>query len=225
MKKVFAILLVLALVAGFVFAADSEQHKIVVKSDVTAVVPVFALKLNDTAITNSTTAETTTDATNSAYHQYTNRFGEESSYVYGTASDADTSTVDVGFNLDQGGSVTVYAVLLNPAKQIETYTLTFSDGVFAAKKNGGDYSVTPTITTTEGTSTTGCVIAKGDAVGESTTNFVTNLTFDGKLVTAASSTPYTLATALYTYAPDNSVDLLETGKYYYANIVLTVAAT
>ncbi len=43
MKKVFAILLVLALVAGFVFAVDSENHKINLKPVVEGHLPEFQL--------------------------------------------------------------------------------------------------------------------------------------------------------------------------------------
>lgn len=229
MKKVFAILLVLALVVGFAFA--NETHTLKVKSDVTSVIPVFALRYADnaTAITNSTSGPYTSEqisAENSGLdssdlYQYSNRYGENTAYSYG---DNDTA-VDVNFNLDEGGSVTVYAVLLNPAKQIETYNLTFGGGVFAAKYQGDDYSVSPkSITTAALANTKGVVAAAGEAAASAETgNKVIGLTFNGYVV--EDTLPLKLASAVYAYDPDKKVDLLPEGEFYYADVTLLISAT
>lgn len=228
MKKVLAIFLVLALVAGFVFAADSETHKIKIKSDVTSIIPVFGLRYGTdaTKITNSTTgpytaaqiAEENSGLNDDDLHQYSNRFGENASYSIDNA-------IDVNFNLDEGGSVTIYAVLLNPAKQIETYNLTFGGGVFAAKYHGDDHPVAPeSIVTAPLASTNGVVASEGDdAESGETGNKVIGLTFNGYPV--EDNLPLALASAVYTYKADNKVDLLPEDEYYYADVTLLISAT
>ena len=196
MKKVLTILAVLAIVTFAVFA-DSEVHKIRIKADVDEVVPAFQLWLGATK-TNTTPVVFTNNAT------------------YNLVDDA--TAIDTGFNLDAGGSVTVYAVLANKAKINKAYTLTFSDGVFSVKRNTVGGTLVPSITTTAldpkitGTSSIVKTSEADDAPVE--------VTFNGTTVTA---TDPKLATAVYNYTGDPTIDPTAEDEYYYANIVLTVA--
>ena len=196
MKKVLTILAVLIVLTSAVFA-ESEVHTIRVKADVTEVVPAFQLWLGATK-TNTTPVVFTDNAT------------------YNLVDDA--TAIDTGFNLDAGGSVTVYAVLANKAKINKAYTLTFSDGVFTVKRNSVGGTLEPSITTTAldpkitGTSSIVKTSEADDAPVE--------VTFNGTTVTA---TDPKLATAVYNYTGDPTIDPTAEDEYYYANIVLTVA--
>ena len=208
MKKLIAILAIMVVLAGFVFAAtpasgDSETHKIKVKADVTEVVPQFQLWYG-TNKTNTTPAD----------------FANGVEYTpYATAA------IDVGFNLDANGSVTVTAVLANKAKINKAFDLAFSDGVFAVKKNGQDDTHAPSsITTTAGDVITGTSsIAKVIAANaqEAAADAAVRVTFNGTTVTATNPV---LATAVYAYTADPTIDPNPAGEFYYADIVLTVTA-
>ena len=207
MKKLIAILAIMVVLAGAVFAA--ETHTIRIMADVTEVIPIFGLKMTTPAqsyVTNDAAA-----------------FGAGSSYGH----TANNQAFDVVFNLDEDGSVVFTALLMNPAKQNETYTLEFGGGTFAVKKNGGNASLAPTsITTSAGTTTAGLTIAAGsNATVSGATNKIINLTFDGTTVAAAASDPYPLATATYEYTADPEIDPTEEGQYYYADVTLVVTAT
>ena len=197
MKKFFAILMIVLMATAIVFA-DSEAHTIKIKADVASQVPAFQLWYGE-AKTNTTP----TVFTNSA--------------SYDEAYDSEAEAVDTGFNLDVGGTVTVYAVLANAAKINAAYTLTFSDGVFAVKRNAISGTLAPTITTTAGSVITGTsAIAKTTAAADAPVQ----VTFNGTTVTA--SNPQ-LATAAYAYTGDPTIDPNATGEFYYADITLTVA--
>ena len=198
MKKVLTILAVLIVLTSAVFA-ESEVHTIRVKADVTEVVPAFQLWLGETK-TNTTPVVFKNNAT------------------YNLVDDA--TAIDTGFNLDAGGSVTVYAVLANKAKINKAYTLTFSNGVFNVTRNGGAGTLVPSIETTAGAVIVGTsAIAKlDDAVADSPVE----VTFNGTTVTAADPK---LATAVYSYTGDPTIDPTAEDEYYYANIVLTVSTT
>ena len=226
MKKAITILAVLIVLVGAVFA---ENHTIQIKADVSSIIPVFSLQFNgaksvasttkDTAETIVTDEETGATAPNPEYLQYSDR--------YGLGNHSDDTAVLAGFKLDKGGSVTVYAVLLNKAKQIETYDLTFSDGVFDVKRQGRTENETlaPTsITTAALANTAGCVANLENRTGADggAANRIVKLTFDGQTV---QSTNLQLASATYTYQGDDTIDMLEADQYYYADIVLTVSAT
>lgn len=239
MKKAITILAVLIVLVGAVFA---ETHKIQIKADVTSIIPVFGLRYAEEAskITNSTTRIGNDQDAN--YQQYTNRYGlneavpaqgqegdddyvpavAEVPYTYGYTSNA----IDVGFNLDKGGNVTVYACLLNPAKQIKTYHLTFGDGVFDVNRQGDPQTLNPaSITTAPLANTAGCRATTGDpAISGETGNNVINVTFDGKTVAAAATAVLPLASAIYAYNGDETIDMLATGEYYYADIVLGISS-
>ena len=196
MKKVLTILAVMAIVTCAVFA-DSETHKIRIKADVTEVVPAFQLWLGATK-TNTTPVAFSDGAT------------------YYLTDDA--TAIDTGFNLDEGGSVTVYAVLANKAKINKAYILTFSDGVFNVTRNNVAGTLVPSIATTAldpeigGTSS----IIKTSAADDAPVK----VTFNGTTVT---ETDPKLATAIYSYVADTEIDPTAEDEYYYANIVLTVA--
>ena len=145
-------------------------------------------------------------------------------YTFGYTDNA----IDVNFNLDKGGSVTVYACLLNPAKQIKTYLLTFGDGVFDVKRQGNTENQTlapASITTAAIANTDGCRATEGSAAASGEAgNKVINVVFDGKTVSAASSAVLPLASAIYAYNADETIDMLAAGQFYYADIVLGIAA-
>ena len=241
MKKAITILAILAIVVGAVFA---ETHKIQIKADVTQIVPVFGLRYGENAATFTNSTTRIADDEDPNFQQYTNRYGlaeavegvgeegdpdyvapvAEVPYTYGYTSNA----IDVGFNLDKGGSVTVYACLLNPAKQIKTYLLTFGDGVFDVKRQGVTENQTlapASITTAALANTAGCRATAGSAAASGETgNYVINVAFDGKTVAAATSDVLPLASAVYAYSADETIDMLAAGEFYYADIVLGIAA-
>ena len=223
MKKLIAILMVLAIVAGFAFADPTpapakETHTVLVKADVTEVAPVFALRLGaDGVITNVTAGPDETT------HQYTNAFADGGDYK-AASNDTDAERIDVGFNLDEGGTVTVYARLLNPAKQIKTYHLEFSDGKFEVTEKESPVTIEPTITTSADLDVTGVATSLSADTGAEggTNNKIVSVVFNGQPVAAATD----LASAVYSYAAHPDVDLKDTEDgFYYADIVLTVSAT
>lgn len=226
MKKAITILAVLIVLVGAVFA---EDHTIRIKADVTSVIPVFALKYDnvttgagDTAITNETTRETTTDKTSADYGQYTNRYTDNGEYIAadGTVL-ANTDAVTTGLKLDKGGDVYFNAMLLNPAKQKKGYTLEFKGGVFTATINSGaeTVTITPTITRNSMNTTT----SNGFAVSAGADTYKVRVVFDGKQVVNNDS--INLATAKYAYAATPQIDMpAGTENYYYADVTLTITA-
>ena len=212
MKKVFAILLVLALVAGFVFA---ESHELRVKADVTEVLPAFNLYHVEGTDTNSTT---------------TNVYGTNASYA---TLKADNAATDVNFNLDEANkSFSVTAEVINNVKTTKKFKIEFTGGVFSVKRNtvGGTYSPKQ-ITVAYGSANDAIkeFTGKSDSdtnatVTADTTETLTAtsyVTFSGKTGTGA-TTPITVATATYTYAGDDSIDPTASGVYYYADVKMTV---
>ncbi|MBQ7644718.1 MAG: hypothetical protein IJS84_06800 [Spirochaetales bacterium] len=228
MKKVITILAVLIVLASAVFAA--ETHTIKVKADVTEVVPVFGLTMtspdHDDYVTNAATP------VSQGSSEYTTQYGKGDAYGHTQNSQA----FDVEFNLNEDGSVTFQALLLNRAKQNETYTLEFGGGSFAVTKAGGAGTHAPaSITTSAGTTLTGLTIGLGSAAavgGE--TNKKINLTFDGKTVNIGNTGKYVLGTAIYAYEGDDDIDPSKTSskaveidgkKFYVADVTLVVSAT
>ena len=199
MKKVLTILAVLIVLTSAVFA-DSEAHVIRVTADVTEVVPAFQLWLS---VANDESAiDATTNGTPNSF---------ENAKEYKLVDNA--TAVDTGFNLDEGGHVSVYAVLANKAKSNKAFTLTFSNGVFNVKKNGSSATLVPEIATTAGSVITGTSAIEKTS---SATGAPVQVTFNGTTVTA---TDPKLATATYSYVADSAID----PGVYYADIVLTVA--
>ena len=215
MKKLIAVLAIMVVLAGAVFAA--ETHRITIKGDVTVVVPVFGLNLG----TYTTNAATLTTVNTVA--PYTTQYGAAT--TYGMTALDETDAIAVTFKLDKGGSVTFNAVLLNPAKQNASYTLEFGDGVFNVSRNGitENQKLAPKSITTEAKGAgTGVSTALGDAVGQSTTNKKIAVTFNG--TTVDETLPYTLATAVYAYDADPTIDPTTNGAFYYADVTMAVTA-
>ena len=221
MKKVITILAILVVLVGSVFA---EDHKIKIKADVAERTPAFSLSL-DSITTNGTNK--TDFGTNPTYYNETG--------------------VDVGFDLDENGSVTVTAYVVNSAqnhtKTNKSYTLEFSDGIFTVNRNGVEGTHAPaSITTSALTTTTGIkTIVLGDVympnpdfddtqaeseenpatiVNSTATNKPVVITFSGATMTADKD----VATAVYAYTADSTIDPTASGNYYYADIIMTVTA-
>ncbi len=208
MKKVFVVVLVLAVVLGSVFAVD-ENHSIHVKADVTSVAPVFALRLD----------------TPKAGSEMTN----DSKVAFSGAEYNEKTAVDTGFNLDEGGTVNVSAMLLNAAKQIKVYTFEFGGGIFDTTVNGEDHDVVPVITVNASSfaNVDGCGVAATDASASvsGTTNKIFKATFDGRTVTSASQANLVLASAAFVYAPTD-VDLKADNEGFYETaITLKISTT
>lgn len=219
MKKLFAIIMIALIAFSMVFAA--ETHTIKIKADVHEVVPVFGLTLidpdHDDYITNAAVANAAPNA-----HTYTTQYGEGTAYGH----TANNQAFDVDFNLDEDGTVTFQALLLNRAKQNQGYTLEFGGGVFNVTRNAvaGTHGPT-TITSSAGTSLTGLTIALGDnAAAGTTTNKKINLTFTGNTVNIGNSGQYVLGQAVYAYTADESIDPNADGEFYYADVTLVVTA-
>ena len=211
MKKLIAILMVLAVVAGFVFAA--ETHTISVNGKVEEVLPVFQLymDLNNSVKTNTTNG----GAEWAANGEYT----------------ADGTAVNLGFYLDKAGTVVFFAQLVNPAKTTKAFNLVFSDGIFDVERNeiAGTYEPS-SITVRKGTDNVGFVlteIEKGININfDGKTSGVTytdaqSVEHQGTVISAES--PYLLATATYAYPGDTTIDPNETTGYV-ADVVLTISA-
>jgi hypothetical protein len=220
MKKAITILAIIAIVAGALFAT-SETHTVRIKADVNVIKPVFGLMMDgDTYKTNTATLDGDTDYTG----DYTTEFGRNASYgMTGEENDNDNALA-VSFKLDQGGTVTFNAVLLNNAKEISQYDLTFGDGVFTVSKNGrpNQQHGPSSVEVTAGSDITGLDIADGDDAGDYDKKV--NLDFDGKAISGVTNAaPKTLATAVYTYPEDLTIDALADDEFYYADVTLTVA--
>ena len=224
MKKAITILAVLIVLVGAVFA--DETHTIKVKADVDVVIPVFGLKMS-TPANNYVTNEATLVNRQGNTTEYTTEYGKGA--TYGMTDNA--NAIDVAFNLDEEGSVTFQALLLNKAKQRETYNLTFGGGVFTVSRQGtSGLSYGPDkITTSVGDDITGLSIALGNnaPTGQpaegAATNKIVGLTFDGKTVNDGIN--HVLAEAVYHYPGDETIDPTLNGTFYYADVTLLISAT
>ena len=215
MKKVFAILLVMALVAGFIFA-DSEAHELRVKADVTEVLPAFNLYHVAGSDTNSSAVVFTNGAD------------------YNTLK-TDTAATDVGFNLDQEGSFSVVAEVVNNVKTTKSFTLAFTGGVFSVARNTVPGTYSPKKITVVNGDDNAAIKEYGTEDPSDTNNdktadttdtleASTSVTFSGKTGEASVANPIKIATATFSYAGDDSIDPTATDKYYYADIMMTVTA-
>ena len=213
MKKVFAILLVLAVVAGCVFAdttTTTELHQMKVYSIVNEILPTFQLEYNGSSVTNAGkvnfTAQTTVPTNN-------------------TKETALNSNIDIGSETETNGLTVSFSALLvadsddNLAKTKKSFKLTFSDGVFDEVKRKGSETL--------GTLAPGKIEVAAGSVGSTQTGITsitptnTSLTepyatvvFNGTTVSNAQ----TLATATYYYTGDPTIDM----DTYYADILLTI---
>ena len=193
MKKVLAVMAIMLVIVGAVFAA--ETHTIKIKADVSEVIPAFQLNLLAPAETYTTNTTPNVYSASGSYGDLTN-----------------LTAKDTNFNLDNGGDVYVNVVLANLAKTVGVYTLSFGGGTFAVNRNSVGGSLAPVITTAAGSVTTGISsIAKAsEAAGADV-----NVTFNGTTVTADSPV---VATATYAYTGDTTID----PGTYYADITLTI---
>lgn len=222
MKRLIAILMVLAIVVGAVFA-ESETHSIRIKSDVDAELPRFQLiLLSSTGVTNNEVNNQTTNTTPNAFGT-----GENDSYA---VNDTNATAVDVGFNLDEGGTVTFLAKCANAARFSSTdtgriYTLVFTGGTFRVSRYGvastttgeGEQAVTtyeelaPVITVKQTTN------PSGFAYPETINNGV-KVKIGTSGVKTGETAGATMATAEFKYTADKSID----PGTYYADVTLTI---
>jgi len=167
MKKAITILAVLIVLVGAVFA--TETHSIRLKTEVQGVLPAF--QLTNSAITatasngqNVANAQQWSNpivaddpATEANEYVAADVFANDIAAVADNPDtvDVDETVVAVDHKYDTEGradvvvgdisryaiSATFDVLLVNQAKQVNTYTLTFTAGDFAAQKNGNDYNV------------------------------------------------------------------------------------
>ena len=222
MKKLITILMVLAIVVGAVFA-ESEAHSIRIKSDVDGELPMFQLiLLSSTGVTYNEVNNQTTNTTPNAFGT-----GENDSYA---VNDTNATAVDVGFNLDEGGTVTFIAKCANAARFSSddtgrVYTLVFTGGVFKVSR----YGVAST-TTVEGEQT---VTTYEELIPEVTVKQTTNpsgfsypdtinngvkVKIGTSGVKTGTDAGATMATAEFKYTADKSID----PGTYYADVTLTI---
>ena len=114
MKKAIAILAVLVILVGAVFAA--ETHKIKIQAVVNTVEPQYQMVVGNVKTNNSKVAYTDTAYT--------------------------VDTVAQTLNFEVANTVEVIVNLANAAKTTTAYTLTFSDGAFAVKKGADEHDAT-----------------------------------------------------------------------------------
>lgn len=236
MKKLLTILMVLVLVAGFAFADGettytsgnqpktsgvasnaSETHKIIVRSDVGEVLPVFNLAFGSAANTNSDK-----DAAGAV-------FGAATNDVRTVGTETENGAVYIGFSLNENGQATFTATVLK-GKMNRIFDLEFSDGVFAVRRGGNPQGHSPEkIVTAAGAGGTGVSAALGAAAGhDGDGNKKITVTFDGKTVNGSA----TVATATYYYLGDDTIDATDVNHitesveddWYYATIQMTVTA-
>lgn len=226
MKKLFAILLVMALMVGFVFADDpvtatEETHKIQLKSVVAGVLPIFQLEYeaqttsNPTDVVgeeNLTRLENQTSKTNTSGDGESWKAGEE--YTGATVEVADISQHDI--------EVVFKAILANSDKRIHArqYTITFTAGDFAVKKNKVDdtHSASSFVISNELQNSNYVTIA--DATTTVAHSDAMTVTFLGNTGTTANDV---LAKFTAKYEKDNSIDPSGDDGYT-ADITMVIAA-
>lgn len=230
MKKVIAIMMVLAIVAGAVFAAvgDSQGHTLTVKTVVDEKLPAFQLRFSGSTITEATVqGRTTYTINNDSADVATNDVatdGDGETFVDKADSYTDSADpVYVGFDLGVEGTYPVhfFAYLVQNgegyyAKTYKSFTLEFSDGRFDDLKVRGDDidDVTkgdPTISVAPGTELTtgGTITASGDTA---------TIVFNGQ---TCPSHEVMVADATYTWTGIKDLDM----GAYTADIVLTITNT
>ena len=201
MKKLITILAIMMVVFGIVFAdTQTENHELKITADVSVVEPAFRLGLSTS---NSTAASSVTFVSDNT---------DPDVFTNGVTYDNDDS-FDTGIDLVEGGSVYAYALLVNNARSLKSYNITFSEGAFSVTENGSAGTITPTISVTlkTGNFATITSITKGAKV-----------TFNGKTATGGTS-PIALAVAEYKYAARPNVDIVDDGDAdYEATIKMAV---
>lgn len=215
MKKVLAILVVLALVCGAVFAdtiptqGDAEEHKITLHTTVGLVNPVFhlvetsvsAVKADDSAL-NDTTVRTTNSGNV--------KFVDGAEYT-------DVADVEVG-DISKHDIVVLFDVKIsNAAKLVKDFRLAFQATGFNVTRNGHEETTDePTI---EYSANENLVAADGVVMGTGANDHIAK--FNG---TTCSENGTTLASLTLTYAQDTTVDPTNDGADYKAIVTMTVTA-
>lgn len=214
MKKAIAILAIMVVLVGVVFAAD-EAHTIKLKTKITGDDPVFSLSAAYVASENSTI----TASTNTQDIAFSN-----------TTYEGDR-TIDVADLSKNSVTVNFAAQLANDAKTVKVYNLEFVPGPFAAKiyneqGNEEPYSIYPNSNTTTGalienfeTNRKGVTAtAVTSTLTDGQISFTTDLTFNGKVCTSGD-----LATFKVVYDQVTDKDLVK-GDYT-ANVQMTISTT
>ena len=230
MKKVIAIMMVLAIVAGAVFAAagDKQTHSLTVKTVVDEKLPAFQLRFTGKTITEETANQRTTyslgnNATVSTNDDGTGTYAAET-FVNKTTDYTDAADpLYVGFDLGIAGdhTATFKAYLVQNgegyyAKTYKSFTLEFGGGRFTGLKvKGADITdVTKgdpkSIAVTEGS------LASGGSISAS--GKVATIDFNGE---ACPDEAVAVATAVYTWAGITNLDM----GAYTADITLLITNT
>ncbi len=219
MKKVFAILLVLAIVAGCVFAADSENHSLKVYSTVDEKLPAFQLRF--TSSTNSTTKYHFADTNNTELTvgsvSYDSNNKPEAGYV------ADDSGIDIG--VSEAQSVDFYAYVVTNkegyhAKTKRTFTLVFGGGSFTHVFRNGEGGAATDVLDVDSIAV---AAENGSAKGinwsniDDTTAKTVVVPFNGESVNADE---VLLCTATYTWKGEDEIDM----GTYFADITLSITS-
>ena len=227
MKKLIAILAVMVVLAGVVFAA-TESHTVRDKSDVTEVLPAFNLYHKTVTKTNSSVDNVVNVTTGATYDtQATN-----------------ANATDIDWNRDASGAhiVEIVAEVINNVKTNSGYKLTFKGGVFEVTRDTAPGVFAPTQITVANGDASNVAISEFGQVNPSDTNnnvaadadlsAYTTVKFSG--TTGAGATePIRIATATYHYAGDPTIDPSSSSAkavkindvwFYVADITLEITA-
>lgn len=211
MKKVIAILAIMVVLVGVVFAA-TENHTIKLRTSIGTDEPVFNLAA---AFEDEETGVTSSVVTNTK-----NAFADGANY--------NDKVLDIADLSKESATVTFTAKLANKAKSEKQYTITFTPGPFNMEKYDGDNTV-PYVHYASASST-GALISNftENRVGVSATDvvkntvgdqisFSTTLTFNTKSCKAGDLAIFTI-----TYDQvDETIDLVK--KDYTADATMVVS--
>lgn len=215
MKKTIAILVVLVIALGCVFAGtEKETHSIKLKTTIGGVIPVFQLTNSSLTAKNSIDGDVANVAQTTNGSQTPASFANNGDHTFTTES---RDAVFVG-DLSRNNVTAVFtAKIANPAKQVKSYTLTFEAGAFEVSRNGVTEGQTLPASTvdTETYVTAKTLVATDGVTMGSTSQYSTVATFNGTTC-AASGTE--LATFTVLYKADSTIDPGD----YYATVKLEV---
>ncbi|MBR2282003.1 MAG: hypothetical protein IJ863_05210 [Spirochaetales bacterium] len=215
MKKVIAILAIMVVLVGAVFAAagDRETHTIKLKTKVAGDDPIFALNALYVDA-NSANITTATNSEDKAFENGSQFTGAKEIQV------ADLSKSDV--------AVTFYAKLVNQAKSTDTFTITFVPGPFNVKKLDASnnridakiYATNNAETSAIGAAATGYTLGNLNIAAGEQISYTNTITFTGAQVATSDNV---LATYSVTYAKDEQIAQNTADEaFYYADCVMTV---
>ncbi len=219
MKKVLTILVVLALVCGAVFAAETETHKITLKTTIGEVLPVFQLvraayastATDGTAVTaDSETTNTTGGINANGIVEDGKRFRDTAEYVLTDLEVGDLSKYDV--------DVTFTIQVSNAAKSVRVFTLTFEAGDFSVSRSRNVESHAATTTALSANEN----LVEASGVTTEANGQVLTATFNG---TTLSENGTLLGTYNVVYPADPTIDPSvgnTTNATYTADITLTI---